>query len=89
MIWGCDDLNCMAERPQLDSRDRIGCTVRSADAVSHGCTRAQATIYFCGLKGMMPGIQDMLERVAESKGMKWEEFLEKLKKNGQWRVEVY
>ncbi|CAK0785705.1 hypothetical protein CVIRNUC_008916 [Coccomyxa viridis] len=48
-----------------------------------------ATIYFCGLKGMMPGIQDMLERVAESKGMKWEEFLEKLKKNGQWRVEVY
>ena len=37
----------------------------------------------------MPGIQDMLERVAESKGMKWEEFLEKLKKNGQWRVEVY
>ena len=49
----------------------------------------QATIYFCGLKGMMPGIQDMLERVAESKGMKWEEFLEKLKKNGQWRVEVY
>ena len=53
------------------------------------CAHVQATIYFCGLKGMMPGIQDMLERVAESKGMKWEEFLEKLKKNGQWRVEVY
>ena len=27
-----------------------------------------AHIYFCGLKGMMPGIQDMLERVAGEKG---------------------
>lgn len=26
-----------------------------------------AHIYFCGLKGMMPGITDMLERVAKSK----------------------
>jgi len=48
-----------------------------------------AVIYFCGLKGMMPGIQDMLQRVAGEKGMVWEEFLERLKKNGQWRVEVY
>jgi len=35
------------------------------------------------------GIQDMLQRVAGEKGMVWEEFLERLKKNGQWRVEVY
>jgi ferredoxin--NADP+ reductase len=27
-----------------------------------------AHIYFCGLKGMMPGIQDMLERVSGEKG---------------------
>ena len=27
-----------------------------------------AHIYFCGLKGMMPGIQEMLERVAGEKG---------------------
>ena len=79
----------MAEWLQLDSKGISG-HILLADAVSHGlCAHVQATIYFCGLKGMMPGIQDMLERVAESKGMKWEEFLEKLKKNGQWRVEVY
>merc|ERR1711988_1423616 len=28
-----------------------------------------AHIYFCGLKGMMPGIQDMLKEVCEGKGL--------------------
>lgn len=45
-------------------------------------------IYFCGLKGMMPGIQETLERVAAEKGIDWKEFLEGLKKNHQWHVEV-
>eukprot|EP00877_Chromochloris_zofingiensis_P012250 jgi/Chrzof1/7279/Cz02g17180.t1_FNR[v5.2] len=48
-----------------------------------------AHIYFCGLKGMMPGIQDMLARVAAEKGLNFEEWVEKLKHNNQWHVEVY
>merc|ERR1711988_206878 len=48
-----------------------------------------AHIYFCGLKGMMPGIQEMLQRVAGEKGMVWEDTLKKWKKGGQWHVEVY
>ncbi|KAL3675116.1 hypothetical protein R1sor_025064 [Riccia sorocarpa] len=48
-----------------------------------------AHIYFCGLKGMMPGIQDTLKRVAEEQGFNWEEKLSQLKKNKQWHVEVY
>ncbi|KAG5184886.1 hypothetical protein JKP88DRAFT_269683 [Tribonema minus] len=48
-----------------------------------------AHIYFCGLKGMMPGINDMLARVARSKGLVWEDAFAALKKNGQWHVEVY
>jgi ferredoxin--NADP+ reductase len=48
-----------------------------------------AHMYFCGLKGMMPGIQEMLQRVATSKGINFEEFVEKLKHNNQWHVEVY
>jgi len=48
-----------------------------------------AHIYFCGLKGMMPGIQGMLEKVATTKGLDYETFIKKLKKNGQWHVEVY
>jgi ferredoxin--NADP+ reductase len=48
-----------------------------------------AHIYFCGLKGMMPGIQEMLQKVAETKGLDYDEFTKKLKKNGQWHVEVY
>ena len=48
-----------------------------------------AHIYFCGLKGMMPGILEMLERVASEKGLKWEELQESWKHNNQFHVEVY
>jgi ferredoxin--NADP+ reductase len=48
-----------------------------------------AHIYFCGLKGMMPGIQDMLQGVAESKGLDYGEWQKGLKKKKQWHVEVY
>lgn len=37
----------------------------------------------------MPGIQDMLERVAKSKSINYEEWVERLKHNNQWHVEVY
>merc|ERR1712151_392384 len=48
-----------------------------------------AHMYFCGLKGMMPGITSMLETVSASKGLVWEEKLKDWKKAGQWHVEVY
>lgn len=48
-----------------------------------------AHIYFCGLKGMMPGILEMLEGVAKSKGMVWADKLKHWKEEGQWHVEVY
>jgi ferredoxin--NADP+ reductase len=48
-----------------------------------------AHIYFCGLKGMMPGIQDMLKSVAEQKGLEYEAWLKGLKEKKQWHVEVY
>merc|ERR1711920_561459 len=47
-----------------------------------------AHIYFCGLKGMMPGIQSMLEGVAEKKGIDYDDWLKGLKKTKQWHVEV-
>ena len=48
-----------------------------------------AHIYFCGLKGMMPGIQDMLKGVCAEKGIDYDEWSKGLKKNKQWHVEVY
>ncbi|CEM11286.1 unnamed protein product [Vitrella brassicaformis CCMP3155] len=48
-----------------------------------------AHMYFCGLKGMMPGILEMLKGVAESKGKTWEDVLKSWKENKQWHVEVY
>ncbi|KAF3791303.1 Ferredoxin--NADP reductase root isozyme [Nymphaea thermarum] len=48
-----------------------------------------AHIYFCGLKGMMPGIQETLKRVAEARGENWDQKLSQLKKKKQWHVEVY
>lgn len=50
---------------------------------------AGAHMYFCGLKGMMPGILTMMEGVATSKGKEWKEVLKGWKENGQWHVEVY
>merc|ERR1711924_404678 len=46
-----------------------------------------AHMYFCGLKGMMPGILDMLEGVAKAKGLDWEDKFKEWKKAGQWHVE--
>merc|ERR1712176_962968 len=43
-----------------------------------------ATIYFCGLKGMMPGIDDMLKRVATEKGVDFDTWQKDLKKKKQW-----
>ncbi|CAM9291462.1 unnamed protein product [Ascophyllum nodosum] len=48
-----------------------------------------AHIYFCGLKGMMPGINDMLARVSSERGISWDDKLKELKGKGQWHVEVY
>jgi len=48
-----------------------------------------AHIYFCGLKGMMPGIDDMLKGVAEKKDLDYDVWIKKLKTNKQWHVEVY
>ena len=51
--------------------------------------RQGAHMYFCGLKGMMPGILQMLEGVSKEKGLVWEDKLSQWKKAGQWHVEVY
>jgi len=48
-----------------------------------------AHIYFCGLKGMMPGIQEMLADVCKAKDLDYDTFIKGLKKNKQWHVEVY
>jgi ferredoxin--NADP+ reductase len=48
-----------------------------------------AYIYFCGLKGMIPGIMEKLEEVAKAKGIDWDKFFEEVKESGRWRVEVY
>jgi ferredoxin--NADP+ reductase len=48
-----------------------------------------AHMYFCGLKGMMPGILEMMEGVAKAKGLEWKEVLKEWKEAGQWHVEVY
>eukprot|EP00934_Nitzschia_sp_Nitz4_P003701 Nitzschia sp. Nitz4//scaffold216_size36101//27008//28225//NITZ4_007784-RA/size36101-processed-gene-0.36-mRNA-1//1//CDS//3329542203//3691//frame0 len=51
--------------------------------------QAGANIYFCGLKGMMPGILESLEKVATEKGLDWSKTLSHYKNNHQWHVEVY
>merc|ERR1712032_1001454 len=45
-----------------------------------------AHMYFCGLKGMMPGILQMLEGISKEKGLVWEDKLSQWKKAGQCQV---
>ena len=48
-----------------------------------------AHMYFCGLKGMMPGILETFEAVSAKKGLVWADKLKHWKEAGQWHVEVY
>jgi hypothetical protein len=59
-----------------------------ADEIFDLLNTCNAHMYFCGLKGMMPGINEMLERVCKEKGINYEEFIEGLKHENRWHVEV-
>eukprot|EP00542_Grammatophora_oceanica_P011399 CAMPEP_0194036798 /NCGR_PEP_ID=MMETSP0009_2-20130614/9163_1 /TAXON_ID=210454 /ORGANISM="Grammatophora oceanica, Strain CCMP 410" /LENGTH=411 /DNA_ID=CAMNT_0038678707 /DNA_START=8 /DNA_END=1243 /DNA_ORIENTATION=+ len=48
-----------------------------------------AVIYFCGLKGMMPGILEALEDTCTKKGLDFSTKLKEWQANHQWHVEVY
>jgi ferredoxin--NADP+ reductase len=48
-----------------------------------------AVIYFCGLKGMMPGILEALEDTCASRGLDFSTKLKGWQANHQWHVEVY
>jgi len=60
-----------------------------ADEVFDMLDNGSAVMYFCGLKGMMPGIEEMLKGVAEAKGLDYKVWIKGLKTNKQWHVEVY
>ncbi|KAJ8606760.1 hypothetical protein CTAYLR_009555 [Chrysophaeum taylorii] len=48
-----------------------------------------AHVYFCGLKGMMPGIEATFEKVCAERGLDYAPWLKALKKEKRWHVEVY
>lgn len=48
-----------------------------------------ASVYFCGLKMMMPPILKTLEMVARNQGIDWNKKVKDLISNNQWHVEVY
>ena len=54
-----------------------------ADELFHKLLNEGAVMYFCGLKGMMPGILAALEQVATERGLVWDQVLKHLKANGQ------
>jgi len=60
-----------------------------ADELFHKLLNEGAIMYFCGLKGMMPGILAALEQVATERGLIWDDVMKQLKANGQIHVEVY
>lgn len=59
-----------------------------ADELFHKLLNEGAIMYFCGLKGMMPGILDALEKVATERGLVWNDVMKQLKANGQCKYIV-
>mmetsp|Transcript_16869 Transcript_16869/g.33692 ORF Transcript_16869/g.33692 Transcript_16869/m.33692 type:complete len:96 (+) Transcript_16869:80-367(+) len=45
--------------------------------------------YFCGLKGMMPGVLEAFEGICEGRGVAFKEKMKEWKSKGRWHVEVY
>jgi ferredoxin--NADP+ reductase len=45
--------------------------------------------YMCGLKGMEPGIDEALTKLAEENGIQWSDFQRQMKKEHRWHVETY
>jgi len=45
--------------------------------------------YMCGLKGMEPGIDEALTKLAEQNGIQWSDFQRQMKKEHRWHVETY
>lgn len=54
------------------------------ERMAHG-----AHIYFCGLRGMMPGILKTLETISQQNNLEWPKVSRGWKDDGRWHVEVY
>ena len=59
-----------------------------ADDLYDRLTNNGAYIYFSGLEEMMIGIESMFSELCSSKGVDYDEWKEKLERNGQWHVQV-
>jgi ferredoxin--NADP+ reductase len=49
----------------------------------------KAHTYMCGLKGMEPGIDEALTKLAEQNNIQWTDFQRQMKKEHRWHVETY
>ncbi|MES0489234.1 MAG: FAD-binding oxidoreductase [Leptospirales bacterium] len=59
------------------------------EAIWETIEKKNFSFYLCGLKGVEEGINDLFEKVADSKGKNWEEMREEFKQEKRWHIEVY
>ncbi|KAA8495790.1 Ferredoxin--NADP reductase, cyanelle [Porphyridium purpureum] len=46
-------------------------------------------VYMCGLKGMAPGVDDIMTEIFAKDGLDWAEYRKEMKKAGRYELEVY
>uniref|UniRef100_A0A7S2ZEC6 ferredoxin--NADP(+) reductase n=2 Tax=Rhodosorus marinus TaxID=101924 RepID=A0A7S2ZEC6_9RHOD len=46
-------------------------------------------VYMCGLRGMEPGIDELMSELFEKDGMDWVAYRKQMKKDKRWEVETY
>mmetsp|Transcript_6038 Transcript_6038/g.10855 ORF Transcript_6038/g.10855 Transcript_6038/m.10855 type:complete len:336 (+) Transcript_6038:264-1271(+) len=46
-------------------------------------------VYMCGLKGMEPGIDELMTEIFAREGINWVDYRKQMKKDKRWEVETY
>jgi ferredoxin--NADP+ reductase len=89
---GCHVVTAFSREQQTAEGNRMYVQHRLAE---HGETlldllkQPETALYICGLRGMEHGIIEALEHVATQQGLDWPVFLNALKQEKRWHVEVY
>lgn len=60
-----------------------------ADEIYELFKKENTYVYMCGLKGMEPGIDDIMTELFAKDGLNWTDYRKQMKKDKRWEVETY
>lgn len=83
---------CISREQQDDEGNKMYIQNRMkqyADTLYKMFKEPSTYVYMCGLKGMEPGIDDLMSELFAKDGLDWTAYRRQMKKDGRWEVETY